>query len=113
MMLMKKIYLLLIIFLLTLFFNSALFCQSTYTWIGSNGTGGNGTWNTATHWSPSRTIANAADILQFNAGGAPTVTVATGFVNGCVRITNSTSVSLSATGLRNMSVTNGIRYRSA
>jgi hypothetical protein len=107
MMLMKNIYLLLIISLLTFFSNSPLFCQSTYSWIGSGGTGGNGTWNTATHWSPSRTTANAGDILQFNAGGAPTVTVGAGFVNGCIRITNSTSVTLSATSTRNMIVTNG------
>ena len=84
----KKTYTFLLTFLLTFFFNSNLFCQSTYSWIGTNGTGGNGTWNTATHGGPSLTTANAADILQFNAGGAPIVTVAAGFVNGCMRITN-------------------------
>ncbi|HXG39043.1 MAG TPA: hypothetical protein VNL36_09775, partial [Bacteroidota bacterium] len=82
------------------------FGQSTYTWIGSNGLGGDGTWNTATHWSPSRSSPNAADILQFSLGGSPTVTVNAGFTNGSIQVSNSTSVTFTAGAGRTLTVTN-------
>lgn len=82
------------------------FGQSTYTWIGSNGLGGDGTWNTAAHWSPSRSSPNAADILQFSLGGSPTITVNAGFTNGSIRVSNSTSVTFTAGAGRTLIVTN-------
>lgn len=60
-----------VIILFFLFFGFAKFAQAqtTYTWIG-----GNGSWAVSTNWTPTRTTPNALDILQFNDGGIYTVT---------------------------------------
>jgi hypothetical protein len=50
-------------------FSNLLKAQTTYTWIG-----GNGSWATAANWSPTRSVLAATDILQFNDGGTYTVT---------------------------------------
>ncbi len=49
---------------------------STYTWIGSGGLGGAGSWNSNGHWSPTGPVTSADD-TQFNAG-AGTVNLGTG-----------------------------------
>ncbi|MFT3909034.1 MAG: T9SS type A sorting domain-containing protein [Ferruginibacter sp.] len=74
---------------------------STYTWRG----GGSGAWGTGSNWNPTRTVADAADILQFDgsningAGGTGAIAVtslpATETIGRLVLLNNAT-VSLSA-----------------
>jgi hypothetical protein len=69
--------------------------QVTYTWIGPN----NGSWTTATNWSPTRTPVATTDILQFTSGqtltitGVPSQTIRGLFITNGSRITLSSTVS--------------------
>lgn len=67
---------------------------STYTW---NLTG-NGNFNTAGNWTPSRTTPNATDILQFNNGATFSATSITNAVCGQLIVANNTNVTLGGTG---------------
>ena len=72
------------------YFGMATINYPTYTWIG----GSSGNMNTATNWTPTRTISTSVDILQFNSSvnvnGVTTDTIAQ------LILSNNASVSLQA-----------------
>lgn len=88
----KHVWVLLLLVLTSLVGGSAM-AQTTYTWIG-----GNGSWITTTNWSPTRSTPATTDILQFNDGGTYTLTA---LLNGqTVRqlvVTNNTNITLTST----------------
>jgi hypothetical protein len=78
--------------------------QTTYTWIGAN----NGSWATASNWSPSRTSPAATDIMRFNSGQTLTITgVPSQTIRGLI-ITNNSIITLSSTvSNQNLNINNG------
>ena len=77
--------------------------QTTYTWIGSN----NGSWATATNWSPSRSSTASTDILQFNDGSAKNIVNIPNQTIGKLLISNNTSIIIQSTGTRTLTIGNG------
>lgn len=98
---MKRLYFL----LLTIVAAATVQAQGTYSWIGAN----NADFQVSTNWSPSRTVLNAGDILQFNAGNTRTITnFPTSQTIAGFRVTNNTSIRLQApSGIQTMTVNNG------
>jgi hypothetical protein len=77
--------------------------QVTYTWIGPN----NGSWATATNWSPTRTPVATTDILQFTSGQTLTVTgVPSQTIRGLF-ITNGSRITLSSSASTTLTINNG------
>ncbi|MBK9290018.1 MAG: hypothetical protein IPM52_00045 [Bacteroidetes bacterium] len=66
--------------------------QTTYTWSGPT----NGSWNTASHWTPARNSAQASDILQFNDGGTYTITGLSNQTVAKITVSNNTKITLQA-----------------
>jgi len=70
----------------------------TYTWIGTNGTGGSGLtgdFQTPTNWSPSRFSPQTNDVLQFTLTGTPTANnVPLSQTIGRLLVDNNTNVQL-------------------
>ncbi len=79
-------------FLLIYLFSFYSFGQTTYTWIGTN----NGSWATATNWSPTRTTPNTSDLLTFNTGTTLTITSVPTQTIGRLTISNNSSITLTS-----------------
>ena len=79
---------------------TATFYQHIYSWTAI----ASAAWGTATNWTPSRTAPAADDVLQFTNGGAVTVTGVTTQTVGTLKVANSTSVSLAATGIQTLTI---------
>jgi hypothetical protein len=78
---------------------------STYTWQG----GGSGAWGTAANWSPARTAPASTDVLQFNGGGAVTVTAVPTQTIGRLLVAGGTNVDLqAATGDATLTISGGV-----
>lgn len=84
-----------------LLFSNFSHAQTTYTWIG-----GNGSWATAANWSPTRTVLAATDILQFNDGGTYTVSAlpATQTIRQLF-ITNGSNITLQGAAASTITIT--------
>jgi hypothetical protein len=67
--------------------------QVTYTWIGPN----NGSWTTASNWSPTRSSVATSDILQFTSGQTLTITGVPTQAIGRLSVTNGSRITLSST----------------
>lgn len=64
---------------------------AVYTW-----SGGHGDWTIAANWTPARTLPDATDILQFNDGGAWTVTGVPAETIGKLLVSGNTTIHLQA-----------------
>ncbi|RYU77724.1 choice-of-anchor D domain-containing protein [Hymenobacter persicinus] len=77
-----------------------------YVW---NGTGTN--WNTASSWTPARTIVDAADVLVFDGTVTPTATVTPNFSSpqtvAQLIFRNGVTANFNNTGTRVLNITNG------
>jgi hypothetical protein len=73
---------------------------ATYSWIG-----GSGDWQVAANWSPTRSIPATTDILQFNGGGTITVTNVPAQTIGQLSVSNSTLLTLQASGANTLNIT--------
>lgn len=69
--------------------STVAFGQTTYTWVG-----GNGSWAVAANWTPTRTTPATNDIMQFNDGGTYTVTAVPTQTIGQLLVTNNSNISL-------------------
>jgi hypothetical protein len=75
-----------------IFLSLTVLSQSTYTWSGPN----NGSWVTATNWTPNRNTPATNDILQFNDGTTKTITSVPTQTIGRLSVFNNTSITLNA-----------------
>ncbi len=81
-----------------LFFSTAIFAQTTYTWVGPNGDGlDGGAWNTASNWDQNAIPTNDnLSIVRFNSGATITVTINANQAIRQLLITNNSQVSLTS-----------------
>jgi hypothetical protein len=79
----------------------APFLGGTYTWIA---TSGSGDWQVATNWTPTRSMVNNNDILQFINGGTPTATnIPTEIIKRLI-IAGNTNASLQAAATNTLTI---------
>jgi hypothetical protein len=90
-------------FLILFFSGLSLQAQTTYTWIG-----GNGSWAVGANWSPTRTTPATTDILQFNDGGTHAVTAVPTQTIRQLLITNNSNVTLTAATATNTLTISGL-----
>ena len=84
---------------LFLFSLQALHAQTTYTWIG-----GNGSWAVAGNWSPTRTTPANTDIIQFDDGGTYTVTAIPTQTIRQLLISSNTNITLQAAAANTLTI---------
>jgi hypothetical protein len=77
---------------------------TTYTW----NVAGNGSWATASNWTPTRTTPNASDILLFNNGTSNTITNVPSQTIGSLQVLDNTFVNLQSADSSYLTVNNGI-----
>jgi hypothetical protein len=79
------------------------FSQTTYTWVG-----GNGSWATAANWSPAIVPPNSnLSIVEFSDGGTYEVTAVPTQIIRQLLVTNGTNVTLRSSGTTTLTLTPG------
>jgi len=76
---------------------------TTYTWIGAD----NGAWTTPTNWTPTRTVPETTDILQFNDGTTKNVTGVPTQTIGKLIMSNNTIINLQSSAATTLSISGG------
>jgi hypothetical protein len=76
---------------------------TTYTWIGAD----NGAWTTPTNWTPTRTVPETTDILQFNDGTTKNVTGVPTQTIGKLIMSNNTIINLQSSAAVTLSISGG------